>query len=188
MMCRHTHRSGSPDFHGSVASMSLGSETISEALDRAVKLASAAGIHFSVAAGNANADACRSSPSGTSNSSNVVSVGSINVQDRRSKFSNFGDCVTVYAPGNDITSTWIGHDNSTINTISGTSMACPHVSGLMAVFLSQYPSLKNDTRAMKEKIVSMARNITLGNVPGPGNGPGLLVNNGKLMKNNGSPE
>ena len=185
MVVQHRKRSSSPEFRGSVASMSLISKDDSAVLDVAVRAASAAGIHFSVGAGNDNEDACGSSPSRISTSSDVISVGSTNAQDLRSPFSNFGECVTVYAPGETITSTWNAPGNNTVNTISGTSMACPHVSGLMAVFLSQDPSL--NTGALKQKIVAMAKPIPLRDDPMLGNGQVLLINNGKLEENNGSP-
>lgn len=104
--------------------MSLGSSSRSPAIDRAVAAANGKGIHFSVAAGNENQDACRSSPAAASAFSNVISVGATDIRDARASFSNFGECTQVYAPGQDITSTWIG-GNKKVNTISGTSMACP---------------------------------------------------------------
>lgn len=117
----------SQGFAGSIASMSLGSASVSPSIDRVVAAANKRGIHFSVASGNENQDACRSSPSAASAVSNVISVGSININDQRSSFSNFGSCTQVYAPGQDITSTWIGGVKK-VNTISGTSMACPRKS------------------------------------------------------------
>lgn len=124
MIDNHEKRSKEEGFKGSVASMSLGSVTRSTTIDLAVQGASAAGIHFSVAAGNENQVACNSSPAFASKGSDVLSVGAINIDDQRAGFSNFGSCVSVYAPGEDITSTWIGGVDI-INTISGTSMACP---------------------------------------------------------------
>lgn len=112
------------DFAGSIASMSLGSASVSPSIDRAVAAANRRGVHFSVASGNENQDACRSSPAASSSVSDVLSVGSISIDDKRSSFSNFGSCAQIYAPGQDITSTWIGGLKK-VNTISGTSMACP---------------------------------------------------------------
>lgn len=178
MISNHDKRKGSKDFRGSVASMSLGSKTRSLVIEEAVKQASLAGIHYSVAAGNENQDACNASPAGASQGSDIVSVGSINVKDSRSSFSNFGPCVTIYAPGETITSTWIGGSNI-INTISGTSMACPHISGLMAVLLSQDPSLTTTT--MKAKLTSLAQKIKLDKDPSTGD-PGIVANNGILKQ------
>ncbi|CAZ82976.1 unnamed protein product [Tuber melanosporum] len=181
VITNHEKRQSSPDFRGSVASMSLGSATRSATLDEAVKQASAAGIHFSVAAGNENQDSCNSSPAASSLGSDVLSVGAINVRDQRSSFSNFGECVSVYAPGEQITSTWVGPSNDVINTISGTSMACPHVTGLIAYYLGLDQSLKTDTAAMKTKVTSTARQITLDKSASTGD-PGILINNGNLKQ------
>jgi len=106
--------------------MSLGSPVRSTSLDEAVKRASADGIHFSVAAGNENQDACNSSPASSSKGSAVIAVGATTIDDERASFSNFGECATIFAPGQDVTSTWVGGNNK-INTISGTSMACPRM-------------------------------------------------------------
>ncbi|PWW73008.1 subtilisin-like protein [Tuber magnatum] len=181
VITNHEKRQGSADFRGSVASMSLGSATRSATLDEAVKQASAAGIHFSVAAGNENQNACNSSPAFASLGTDILSVGAVNVRDQRSSFSNFGQCVSVYAPGEQITSTWVGPSNDVINTISGTSMACPHVTGLIAYYLGLDQSLKTDTAAMKEKVISTARQVTLDKSASTGD-PGILVNNGILKQ------
>ena len=124
MIRKHETRKKETDFRGSVASMSLGSASRNNILDEAVKQASLNGIHFSVASGNENQDACNSSPAFAASESNAFSVGATTINDERAVFSNFGDCTTVFAPGQDVTSTWIGGPNK-INTISGTSMACP---------------------------------------------------------------
>ncbi|RPB02443.1 subtilisin-like protein [Choiromyces venosus 120613-1] len=177
VISNHDKRKTAADFRGSVASMSLGSPTRSVAMEEAVKSASAAGIHFSVAAGNENQNSCNASPAAASLGTDVLSVGAVNVRDQRSSFSNFGQCVSVYAPGEQVTSTWVGGSNDVINTISGTSMACPHVTGLIAYYLGLDPSLKTDTAAMKAKIISTARKITLDKDATTGD-PGILINNG----------
>jgi len=120
---------------GSVANMSLGGGK-SQALDDAVNRAVDSGMHFAVAAGNDNRDACSYSPAGAEK---AVTVGASTLGDERAYFSNFGECVDVFAPGLNILSTWIGTDTAT-NTISGTSMASPHTAGLLAYLLSLYPS------------------------------------------------
>lgn len=124
VMRNHAKRSSQSNFAGSVASMSLGSPVRSNSLDEAVAQASSNGIHFSVAAGNENQNACNSSPASATRLSDVVAVGATTIDDERASFSNFGPCTTIFAPGQDITSTWNGGSNK-INTISGTSMACP---------------------------------------------------------------
>ncbi|KAJ7188904.1 serine-type endopeptidase [Mycena filopes] len=124
---------------GSVANMSLGGGK-SPALDRAVNAAVDSGLHFAVAAGNDNRDACSYSPAAAEN---AVTVGASTLGDERAYFSNFGKCVDVFAPGLNILSTWTGSPTAT-NTISGTSMASPHTAGLLAYLLSLYPHKQFD--------------------------------------------
>ena len=126
---------GKTKHKGSVANMSLGGGK-SNALDQTVDGAVDAGLHFAVAAGNDNRDACNYSPAA---SKKAVTVGASTLGDERAYFSNFGPCVDVFAPGLNILSTWIGSDKA-VNTISGTSMASPHTAGLLAYLLSIYPS------------------------------------------------
>lgn len=130
---------GKTKHKGSVANMSLGGGK-SPALDRAVNSAVEAGLHFAVAAGNDNRDACSYSPAAAEN---AVTVGASTLSDERAYFSNFGPCVDVFAPGLNILSTWIGSERAQ-NTISGTSMASPHTAGLLAYLLSIYPSATFD--------------------------------------------
>jgi len=120
---------------GSVANMSLGGGK-SRALDEAVNAAVDGGLHFAVAAGNDNSDACKYSPAAAEN---AVTVGASTLGDERAYFSNHGSCVDIFAPGLNILSTWIG-STTAVNTISGTSMASPHTAGLLAYLLSIYPS------------------------------------------------
>ncbi|KZP27640.1 hypothetical protein FIBSPDRAFT_780867 [Athelia psychrophila] len=126
---------GKTSHKGSVASMSLGGGP-SPALDRAINKAATFGVHFAVAAGNDNKDACNYSPAAAEA---PLTVGASTLGDERAYFSNYGPCVDVFAPGLNILSTWTGSPYAT-NTISGTSMACPHVAGLLAYLLSIYPS------------------------------------------------
>ncbi|KIR35938.1 cerevisin [Cryptococcus deuterogattii MMRL2647] len=116
---------------GSVANMSLGGGK-AKTLDDAVNAAVEAGLHFAVAAGNDNKDACNYSPAAAEL---AVTVGASTLGDERAYFSNYGKCVDIFAPGLNILSTWVG-GNSTTNTISGTSMASPHICGLLAYFVS----------------------------------------------------
>jgi cerevisin len=122
-------------FKGSVANMSLGGGK-SPALDAAVNGAVDAGMHFAVAAGNDNADACKYSPAAAEK---AVTVGATQMDDSRAYFSNFGKCTDIFGPGVSIQSCWIGSKYAT-NTISGTSMASPHVCGLLAYLLSLQPA------------------------------------------------
>ncbi len=130
---------GKTKHKGSVANMSLGGGK-SQALDDAVNGAVDTGLHFAVAAGNDNRDACSSSPAAAGK---AVTVGASTLGDERAYFSNYGPCVDVFAPGLNILSAWIGSDDAQ-NTLSGTSMASPHTAGLMAYLLSIYPSATFD--------------------------------------------
>ncbi|KAI9598754.1 alkaline serine protease Pen c2 [Syncephalis fuscata] len=155
--------------HASVANMSLGGG-FSRALNMAVNAAVEAGVHFAVAAGNDNRDACDYSPA---SADKAVTVGASTIEDTRAWFSNYGKCTDVFAPGHNILSTWIGSNVAT-NTISGTSMASPHVCGLMAYYLSQEadPSVVKP-KHLKEKIIDEA---TKGALEGIANDtPNLLI-------------
>ncbi|KAF8249123.1 subtilisin-like protein [Wilcoxina mikolae CBS 423.85] len=114
-----------------VANMSLGG-VFSQAVNRAVEAAIESGVTFCVAAGNEGVDAANSSPASVES---AITVGATDRTDTRAQFSNFGKLVDVFAPGVDITSAWIGSDTAE-NTISGTSMASPHVAGLAAYLIA----------------------------------------------------
>jgi subtilisin family serine protease len=117
----------------SVANMSLGG-TVDEALDEAVRGAIASGVTFAIAAGNSSEDAANTSPARVTE---AITVAASDDADGQASFSNFGSVVDLYAPGVDITSSW--NDGGT-NTISGTSMASPHVAGAAALYLSANPT------------------------------------------------
>jgi subtilisin family serine protease len=110
-----------------VANMSLGGGSNVDVDNAAAQLASVATV--AVAAGNDNRDACLTSPA---RAAGVLTIGATTNTDARASYSNYGTCVELYAPGTGITSSWIG-DASASNTISGTSMATPHVAGLAAL-------------------------------------------------------
>ena len=125
------HVAGKP----AVANMSLGGGA-SSALDTAVQNVINDGVVMAVAAGNSNADACASSPA---RAVNAITVGATTSTDARASYSNYGTCLDIFAPGSSITSAWINSTTAT-NTISGTSMATPHVAGVVAVLLGTYPT------------------------------------------------
>jgi subtilisin family serine protease len=143
-----------------VVNMSLGGGPDS-ALDLAIRRSIAAGVTYVVAAGNENADASGGSPARVAE---AVTVGAVDRTDRRAFFSNFGPVVDVFAPGVDITSAWFDSDTAT-NTISGTSMATPHVVGAVALFLQLQPG------ALPAHVQDMVKSsATAGVVLSPGTG------------------
>ncbi|KAI8147331.1 peptidase S8/S53 domain-containing protein [Fennellomyces sp. T-0311] len=147
-------------YKGAVANMSLGGGK-SNALNKAVNEAVNAGIIFSVAAGNDNKNACNYSPAGAEN---AITVGASNIRDERASFSNYGPCVDVFAPGENIMSIWRGSKDAT-NSISGTSMASPHVAGLAAYFASLADEAPVSPKLIKEKIINLATRDKLENIP-----------------------
>ncbi|KAF2634392.1 vacuolar serine protease [Massarina eburnea CBS 473.64] len=154
-------------FKGSAANMSLGGGK-STTLDLAVNAAVDAGIHFAVAAGNDNADSCNYSPAAAAN---AVTVGASTLLDERAYFSNYGKCNDIFAPGLNVLSTWIGSEHAT-NTISGTSMASPHIAGLLAYMLSLQPATDSayavadiTPKKLKENLISVATVGALSDVP-----------------------
>jgi len=144
----------------SVGNMSLGGG-ISSALDNGVANTIAAGITVAVAAGNDNANACNYSPARVAT---AITVGATTNTDARSSFSNLGNCLDIFAPGSSITSDWIGNPTAT-NTISGTSMASPHVAGVAALYAALNPNASPAT--VKNWIVSQS---TANVVSNPGTG------------------
>ncbi len=149
-----------------VANMSLGGGA-STAVDNAVNNSVAAGVFYAVAAGNSNTNACNSSPA---RAANVYTVGSTTQSDARSSFSNFGTCVEIFAPGSSITSAW-STSNTATNTISGTSMATPHVAGAAALVLDEDPGLTPAQVAS-----TLTNRATSGVLSGVGTGsPNLLL-------------
>jgi hypothetical protein len=119
-----------------VANMSLGGDA-NQALDDAVTRSINAGITYAIAAGNDTTNACLYSPARTPA---AITVGATNSTDSMAWFSNYGTCVDLFAPGENITSAW-STSNTATNTISGTSMAAPHVAGAAALYLERNPTV-----------------------------------------------
>ncbi|OKI58033.1 peptidase S8/S53 subtilisin kexin sedolisin [Micromonospora sp. CB01531] len=144
-----------------VANMSLGGG-VDTTLDTAVRNSINAGITYGLAAGNDNgANACNTSPARVTE---AITVGSTTSTDARSSFSNIGTCLDIFAPGSSITSAWNTSDTAS-NTISGTSMATPHVVGAAALVASANPSWT--PQQVRDYLVN---NATSGVVTNPGTG------------------
>ena len=152
-----------------VANMSLGGST-DTAIDNAVQGAIAKGITFAVAAGNnggflgdllGSSSACSGSPSRVPS---AITVAATDNTDTRASYSNIGSCVDIWAPGTDIKSDWMGSNTAT-NTISGTSMATPHVVGVAALYLAGHPTASPATVT-----AALLNGATSGAVKSPGSG------------------
>jgi len=137
-----------------IASMSLGGSGTLQTMKDAVDAATAAGVTVVVAAGNDNSDACGFSPAYVPS---ALTVGSTDQSDARSYFSNYGRCVDFWAPGSSITSASHASDTGSA-TFSGTSMACPHVSGGAALVLARSPS-NNPNKVLSDLSDASAKNV-----------------------------
>jgi len=149
-----------------VANMSLGA-SFDPAVNDAVTASINSGVVYGVAAGNANTDACGTSPASTPT---VITVGATDQNDARASFSNWGSCVHIFAPGVSIVSDWNTSDTAT-NTEMGTSQATPHVVGVAALILSLNPTF--NPAQVKAKVLADATNGVVTN-PGFGSPNKLL--------------
>jgi subtilisin family serine protease len=143
-----------------VANMSLGGG-VSATLDAAVAASVTSGVVYAVSAGNNATDACTQSPA---REPSAITVAASNKQDKRANFSNFGTCVDIFAPGVGITAGWIGSNSATM-TISGTSMASPHVAGVALLYREAFPG------ATPAQVTSaIITNSTANKIGSPGTG------------------
>lgn len=117
-----------------VANMSLGGSA-NQAVDDAVRNSAASGVFYALAAGNSGADACGQSPARAGTTNGIATVAAVDSSDAEASWSNYGSCVDIWAPGVDIYSTY---NNGGYATLSGTSMASPHVDGGGALYLSTH--------------------------------------------------
>ncbi|CAG8466729.1 9418_t:CDS:10 [Ambispora leptoticha] len=138
-----------------IINLSLGAE-YNAATNEAIQNAMDLGIHFTIAAGNEGKDACQFSPA---SAQGALTVGATNNDDTIAKYSNTGSCVDIYAPGTNIISIW-NTSKSATHMLSGTSMASPHVAGVMAILLSQGNYTPSE---LVEKIKGMATVCTSSN-------------------------
>jgi subtilisin family serine protease len=152
----------------SVVNMSLGGGA-STSIDQAVARMTGAGVTTVVAAGNEDQNACNVSPA---RAASALTVGATDRNDVRASFSNFGSCVDIFAPGVGITSAWHQSDTQT-NTISGTSMAAPHVAGAAALVLEGSPGASPG-----QVEATLEGNATKGAVSDEAGSPDLLLYTG----------
>jgi len=153
-----------------VANMSLGAQGSDAATETAVRNSIADGVTYGIASGNSNSDACNFTPARVTE---AITVNASTRTDARASFSNFGTCTDIFAPGQDITSSWNTNDTAS-NTISGTSMATPHVVGAAALYLGDNPAASPATVQS-----AMKANATPNKITNPGTGsPNLLLYTG----------
>ncbi|KAF3109226.1 serine protease [Orbilia oligospora] len=179
----HRGRRDRPSFAGSIVNISAGVDEGWPAIEIMVGRFLREGIHVTVSAGNRNKDACGASPAGMSRIFPVITTGAIAFDDQRHPRTSWGRCVDVYAPGINIASL-----SSTSNTVpavlSGTSMAVPHVAGVMAAELTFRPEFKFDPSGLKRFILDRA---IKGGVKLKRSKEDEKVVGGRLLLNNASP-
>ncbi|HEY0639316.1 MAG TPA: S8 family peptidase [Pseudonocardiaceae bacterium] len=154
-----------------VANMSLGGSGSDPTGESAVRRSISDGVVYSIASGNSSSDACNFTPARVAE---AITVNASDSADNRASFSNYGTCTDIFAPGVGITSAWSSGDGAT-NTISGTSMAAPHVAGGAALLLGATPTLTPAQVAS-----AMFTNSTPNKIPNPVGSPNrlLFVNTG----------
>jgi subtilisin family serine protease len=141
--------------------MSLGAAGTSATMETAVRNSIADGVVYAIASGNSNSDACNFTPARVTE---AITVNASTSSDARASFSNFGTCTDLFAPGQSITSAWNTGDSAT-NTISGTSMATPHVAGAAALVVAANPQFT--PQQVRDRLVADA---TTNKVSDPGTG------------------
>jgi len=142
----------------SVISMSLGGP-VAQALDDTVAAGIQVGLSFVIAAGNESQDANNVSPARVAE---AITVGASDINDNVAFFSNFGDKIDVFAPGDTVISAGFQADDA-LDVLSGTSMAAPHVAGLALLLMGQEGALS--PADLQARIVGLSIPNVLGNVP-----------------------
>lgn len=153
--------------HHVIGSLSLGGG-FSAAVNAAVDGAVDNGAAMSSASGNSNANACNSSPASAAKG---VCVNSHDINDARSSFSNWGTCTDIFAAGTNVLGAWVGSDSDS-RTISGTSMACPHVTGVIAETWEDFPTLT--AAQVQAQVILQGADGTVSN-PGTGSPNNLAL-------------
>ena len=143
-----------------VANISLAFTSISPAVDAGITNSIAAGVTYTIAAGNRNLDACNYTPSSVQN---AIVVGALESNDARAYYSNQGPCLDIYAPGSGIVSV-SNSDDVSARSMTGTSMAAPHVAGVAALYLESHPTALPST--VSQEILNAATNGIVTNVDG----------------------
>ncbi|KAG0224264.1 Secreted subtilisin-like serine protease sub4 [Actinomortierella wolfii] len=176
-----------------IVNLSLGAG-YSRVLNTAVDALVRSGLFVVVAAGNGDAknvgqDACNYSPASATTS---FTVGSTNINDQMSSFSNYGRCVNIYAPGERVRSTWIGPTNREIYTDSGTSFSAPNVAGIAALIMSAERGDRGDglwsPRSLGNRIIQLGTRGVVRNFKGPSNTNLLAFNGVGIIGANNDPK
>ena len=146
-----------------VANISITAAGSSSTLETAITNSIASGVTYTIAAGNSAADACNYTPARTPS---AITVGGSDETDLRARYSNYGSCIDIFAPGNLIVSTWSSSDTAT-NNLSGTSMAAPMVAGAAALYLETNPTASAATVADVIKTKGTAGVLTTNDTSSP---------------------